>query len=467
MTKANTRIAPNDAQLPFLATLLDERTMACIFERHLIAQPSVRFAITQCEIERIKYRPHRNCLVAYRLTLNGDTDERELRVCVGMFEPAEAQSRYLSSLSTAIAIPQFAPVIHIEALDSVMWVFPNERKLKALPILADAGKLRESVVTQVVRSRWGAGWEIVHLSHSVSNYFPEHSCCAHVHLNLFNTVNATRRNWEIIGKIHYDDAGSQTHETMSALWGRSDSDVAFARPLVYAPDQQIHWQERVPGVTLHSLLETGAATKIVLNRIARAIGALHRISGVTPQRIAISDVVEDLNKARLIIADVRPDCAAAVADVVGILLDSVKYVTSEALATMHGDLHSKNILVDDAQIYLVDLDRVCIGPAIMDLGSFLAELIYRGCISGLPWEALELQLQAIVESYCQSVPWRIADKDMAWHTASALIRERALRAVTSLKPGGWNTLREILATAHRIATDGVFSRTATASRRVA
>ena len=50
---------------------------------------------------------------------------------------------------------------------------------------------------------------------------------------------------------------------------------------------------------------------------------------------------------------------------------------------LHGDVHPKNVLVDDAGLALVDLDQVALGPAAADAGSMLAGLRYRRLIGEL------------------------------------------------------------------------------------
>ena len=118
--------------------------------------------------------------------------------------------------------------------------------------------------------------------------------------------------------------------------------------------------------------------------------------------------------------------------------------------TLHGDLHTNNILVSQTQIHLIDMDGISSGPPLADLGSFLAELIYRGCLNDEPLETMRPLLATVVEAYRQRATWPVADADVAWFTASALIHERALRCVTSLKPGRRETVDNVIDAASRI-----------------
>ena len=57
-------------------------------------------------------------------------------------------------------------------------------------------------------------------------------------------------------------------------------------------------------------------------------------------------------------------------------------VEGHAACFLHGDLKSDNLLVDDGRVRVLDLDRVCLGDAALDLGKLLADL--RWCAGSEP-----------------------------------------------------------------------------------
>ena len=452
-----TRVVPTDVVLPLLAVVLDEQAMQRVFEQHLRPRHGTGFEVTACEIERIKYRPQRNCIIGYKVKLCDRKGRREQRLCAGIYAPDDARAHYVKALLEAnIATLDIAPVTLIPSLNMVVWAFPNERKLDALPLLVDATQLRANLLPEVVRERWGDGWEIVDLTHDISNYFPEHTCCVSVTLTLSHVESAARRTWEILGKNRYDDAGAQTHRDMVALWRNVHSDVSYARPIVYQNEHRLLWQERVPGVTLLSLLVSGVVDNALLVRVARAVAALHATPVTSPRRMMLGDLIDRLIVARKVVAAAHPGCAVALGQTFDILVTSAGLLNLDYEGTWHGDLHSNNILVSPTQIYLVDMDCLSIGPPLADLGSFLAELIYRGCLKDEPLEALQPTLTAVVAAYRQRASWAAPEKDIAWFTASALIHERTLRCVTSLKLGRMETLDNLVGAAQRIADGGLF-----------
>jgi aminoglycoside phosphotransferase (APT) family kinase protein len=457
LSVSTARVLPTDAVLPQLALVLDERAMQRVFEQQLQSERGHEVKVAQCDIERVKYRPRRNCIIGYNLKLRDAAGEREQRLCAGIYAPDDATARYQQAVAEAnIATPYLPPVTLIAPLNMLVWAFPNERKLTALPLLADL-QLREKLLPEVVRERWGEGWEIVGSSQTIFSYFPEHSCCISASLTLRHAASGARRSWEILGKTRSDDEGAQTHHHMAALWRGVHADVSYARPLAYQSEHRLLWQERVPGVTLQSLFASGLADNALLIRVARAVAALHGTPVTSPRRVMLSDLIDRLIAAREVVGAARPRCAAALQKTVTALIDSAGLLDVRRDATWHGDLHSNNILVSPTRIYLVDLDAVSIGPPLADLGSFLAELIYRGCLRGEPLETLWPALTAVVTAYRQYASWPAPDADVAWYTASALIHERALRCVTSLKPGRMEALDNLVAAATRIAGGGLFA----------
>jgi aminoglycoside phosphotransferase (APT) family kinase protein len=275
-------------------------------------------------------------------------------------------------------------------------------------------------------------------------------------LTLVHASGAPSRAWSVLGKTRYDDAGAQTFRCMARLWQGDDrDDASYARPLGYRPEHRLLWQERVPGVTLDSLLRRPRLDMALLARVARAVAALHRTQLTTERRVVTGDIVERLISAEALVARAQPRCAAVLAQATVQLLQHAPSLETRTCATLHGDLHSNNILVDDARVYLVDLDEVSNGPPLSELGSFLAELIYRACLSGTALDALTPALTSIVQAYRQAVPWPVTDEEVGWYTAAALIHERAHRCVSSLKPGRMEILGQLVGIAARVSRAGL------------
>jgi Ser/Thr protein kinase RdoA (MazF antagonist) len=183
-------------------------------------------------------------------------------------------------------------------------------------------------------------------------------------------------------------------------------------------------------------------------RVARAVAALHNTSLDLPISLDRAAIVMELHRAEEVVAISCPDLACMVRKCVAQLLQRRAAVAFDARATVHGDLHSKNILIGPDRAFLIDLDRVGTGVPSAELGSLLAELAYRDCLAGR--EPDLKQLFEISAEYACHVPWPVGQFEVRWHIAAALVRERSYRCVTSLKPGRVQTIRRLLRAAEQL-----------------
>ena len=147
--------APRDAALPQLATVLDIAAMRAIFQavyftgEHSgteiqtvpLRQTDRRvFQLQACQIERVKYKPGRNCLICYRLQFydpqTGARDEQILSARV--YPLGRSASRFRKAQARLLVQPKIGPpLLHLPALGMVAWGFPNDRKLTGLGRLMD------------------------------------------------------------------------------------------------------------------------------------------------------------------------------------------------------------------------------------------------------------------------------------------------------------------------------------------
>lgn len=421
---------PVDQVLPALPRLFDTVGMLASLQSPLDGTGQE----LDCEIERVKYRPNRNCVVAYRLT-GASTEATRIAVC--MYGRAEVQER----LAKATGIDPGARLL--PELDAVVWRFPFDRKLPSLPLLADVVRARKLWLDALT----GACWPHRSLgqvdSHVVS-FFPEHGATIRFELTLVRRGQANTQK-VLFGKTRYDDDGAHAFKVMRAL--RSEASergmAAYcARPLQYDAQRRVLWQEAVAAPTLSELLDNGADVDWRL--IARTVARLHNSQLELPAERTLEQLLPELDRAAAVCAMTVPAVASQVNELRRTLL-RLRPKTPSRLALVHGDLHSKNILLRDGRLWLIDFDRSTRGDPLADIASLVAELLYRDCISvrSLRWQ----RATELLEAYCSAARCRDRAADLRWHVAAALLRERAYRIVTSLKPGRLAALPRLLTTA--------------------
>ena len=221
------------------------------------------------------------------------------------------------------------------------------------------------------------------------------------------------------------------------------------RVLSYSPTHRALLLEAIAGRRVVDL--DGANLQSGLRQWGAALATLHglppppdvpRFARVEPDR---------LEQAARVIGLARPELWRCVDELARALAERRPHST-EPPVCLHGDVHPRNGIMTDDGFALVDLDQVTAGPAAADLGSLLAWLRCRRRV-GLLSAATEHQLAgAFLDGYAafRAVP---DPASLRWHTAAALLAERALRAVSWVRPDVLDCLPDLIEDA-RALLDG-------------
>lgn len=454
------RDLPRDQSLPCLPVLFDMDAMRARIARAWVAAGEVAPAerVFSCDVERVKYRPGRNCVVAYRLGVETPRIVRRFaggragprrslrRISVAMYPAEEAARRHERASQRATSN---APQVSLQRDAGLLfWHFPDDRKLPALPRFVRGSWVREFWLPQLVRLRWGEGWVARAARAELVSYFPEHSATLRVRLRLAEAGSDRTRVWSVYGKLRYDDSPQRIFSAMGDLHAAGSqpcSAVAYARPLSQCPATRVLWQEGIAAPTLDRALAVGASPVRVWQRVAQAIAGLHAAPLDLPVVLSGEVMARELERATEVISRALPGQAAATTALHVALRQRGPTVDMAADALLHGDLHSRNVLVDPGKVYLIDLDRVGRGPALAELASLCAERVLRDCEAGrdVDWDGIA----SLAVQYGRARDRGVCGEQLGWHLAAALLRERAYRCVTSLKPGRIAVMPALLAAA--------------------
>jgi aminoglycoside phosphotransferase len=168
----------------------------------------------------------------------------------------------------------------------------------------------------------------------------------------------------------------------------------------------------VAGISLHELLRTGRAGTAQLAAVGRAVRDLHRQpsppAGILagPHQPAQEATVLRGWLAKLADPDWAPLHArlAPAIDDVAAALDRLSPATP---ATIHRDLHDKQLMVDDGgRVGVIDLDTLSLGDPAIDLANLLAHLRLRALQDPAHAAALDSWRAALVEGYAPPYGWR-------------------------------------------------------------
>jgi len=401
MVLAVTALAPDPA-VPRRDALLDEDTVAAVIASRLVQDGA---ELRRCERVRATYRFGDGLRVLHRVEVEG----RAFPVGARTFPPERLERMHAAGLAEAVPTEPLRPVAASPELGALLWTFPNDRKLAPVRELP-------AVIEELLGMRPA--------STALVAYAPEKSA----------TVACLGADGAPVAyaKTHAPDSGVADAAIQAALAEQAAGDAV---PL------------RLPGVLGHS----DAARTLVVEPLAgapvtdpagfRAFGAglaaLHELDPPAGLPTFARFQPERIGRAARSIERARPDVGGAAHALAAALL--ARLPRDDDVCVLHGDVHPKNALLGDEGIGLIDLDQVAAGPSAADLGSALAGLEYRRLAEG----ADDDSSAALLAGYATVRPLP-ARGSIAWHTAAALLAERALRSVTRVRPEGLRRLRELL-----------------------
>jgi aminoglycoside phosphotransferase len=397
-------LAP-DAALPARDLLLDQDAAG----DHL--GPLLGRDLRSCELVRVKYRIGESLRVTYRV------DGSEVHT-VRAFRPGESAGAYRKSAGPGVR--------HDQALDAVWWAFPADRRLRGLPDLpAPAADLAALV----------PGW----VASELVEYSPERAA----------TFRAVDGAGVAVGYAKAYAPGTvdvleRVHRYARVAAVLADGGFCSPLPLGASEARTVLVLQPMPGVEWGQL--SGPALAAAMGRLGAAIATLHaagpRVAGGLPRfgRLEVRRVVHSAH----LVAVGRPDVAAAAVRLADRLADGPP--PDGPQVPLHGDCHPKNALLAGDSIALIDLDQAGVGPAAADIGSLLARLHADG--------VADEARSGFLSGY-RTVRPLPAEHSLRWHTAAALVAERAVRAVNRVHVPTLDRLGELLDTAEDVLLNGV------------
>jgi len=420
----------------------------------------------------------------------------EQRFAARLFPAGVSQARYQKALREPLTPPRYGQaVMHLPELAMVLWAFPNDRKIATLPHLLATVARDNDELDAIVTNLWGEAYHIIHHRHRLVHYVPENTCTVCVELQVVPTAsapfmtqdatsNATERQMlpvhssgqvrpvnpevcstlpggythqptnsplplTLFGKAYYNDDGAETYRLMKLLWQAAPSALRIAEPLTYNPATRILWQKGLAGRTLLSYpLGSPAATEL-LQEAAQAVALLHQAALPCTRQSHLADWLTQLHSSQQLLLAVHPASQTTVAALITALRQQAPTVDLAPAATLHGDLHLQNFLVDETalpgqRVAIIDLDNLSTGSPWRDLGSFCAGLYYRGLVDALPLSSIRQVIDAFCAAYAAVAPWPLNEQAIAWYTATALLNERAFRSVSRMKQGRFDLLDDLI-----------------------
>lgn len=443
----NAATLPHDPALPQLARALDAGAMAQVFAELLQGGGAT---LLRCQVDRVKYRAHRNLLVAYVLDLQDAHGPFTQRVAARLCTAGESARRHAKAAARPLQASRAGPALsHVAGLEMSAHWWPNDAKLPACAVLNDPDALQQHWLPEVAH-RLGAGPCLGHRVELVQ-LVPEHRVTARVHLHTACAPGAAGDRLQshmVYAKSDAEALGSVTQAVMDSLWhspARRDGRLAMPRPLMWQAGSHLHWQTAVPGRVLAQAHTAPDARQA--EAVGRLLAALHGTPAPAAPQLTLAGLHQRLQAITQLMCELQPALAARVGRVAAALDAGLSHISTgvQATCTLHGDLHPGNMLLDGERLSLIDLDGACQGPALLELGSWLADALYRGQLQGHAHDAIEAGRSGFMAGYAQAGGQAFGSRQLSWATAWQLWCQRAWRCIVNLKPGRYALLPGLLA----------------------
>ncbi|MDZ4862339.1 MAG: aminoglycoside phosphotransferase family protein [Gemmatimonadota bacterium] len=414
---AHALLAPDEA-LPARDQLLDTDVARSLVGLHL-GRPGGP-PITGCRRIKAKYRIGESLRVLFRVEVAGGSHF----VAARMFPGGRAHTVYREALCHAVDGGPLLPIGCDETSGTVFWTFPNDRRIRHLAALLQP----RADFDAALAGRWAET--------RVVAYAPERAA----------TAQCLAADGAVLGyaKVYAGDDGARSRELHDRLVRAvgSAAELQLPRALAYAESERLLVVEPLAGDPVGAFEPSRRIEGY--RKLGAALARLHSAPVQLDEQFRRLEPTR-LQQASRLVGWARPELAAISARLSRELTTRFR-PGHDPQVCLHGDVNSRNWLLQEDRVALIDLDQVAMGPAAADLGGAIAGLLYREIThewSGTEAGALR---QALCAGYDAIRPLPSSDA-LRWHTAAALLAERALRAVTRFRVDGLMHLAGLLTAA--------------------
>ncbi len=411
-----------DPALPWRDALLDDAQTAALFATTLGLEGPL--PIDRVERRRVKYRVGESLRSLHRVW----SGERSWLVSARM-RASGAAALYAAAARHDIACPPLRGTSLHEPSQTVCWTFPNDR------VLGDAAALDAG--TEAIRAAWPG--QALHVD--IAGYNPERAVIGRVRDHALRPIG--------FAKVYADGGLAPARAALGWLAAATPAALRVPRLLASDPARRLLVVDAVPGRHLDDL--AAAELPGAFHALGRALGAVHALPAPVDALPPLPGFTgEDLRHAAAVVAWARPDLGDRAAR----LADRLEQQRPRggALVGLHGDMNSRNWLLDGDRVGLIDFDQAAHGPAAADLAGVLAWLRARTVTGAWP-AAREHELGAALRAGYAAVRPLPPRPELRWWIGAALLVERALRAVSRVRLDQLACLEALLAEAAVCAED--------------
>jgi Phosphotransferase enzyme family len=415
-----------DPAFPQLGIATDPALMKQTFRTHLRPVGGKVYDIEDCRFIRLRYRQDSRRFLLYTLRLvEPDTGrERDVQVTGLLYaekNKAEQAWRKLQATDPHQEIPDswltFEPVSFVPELGMLVQVFPYDRRLPSLPLLA-AGPPPE--LEPVLVGRFGPGdWRVEAWNVEPVRYRDQGAVLRYTAKGRNAAAGGTREK-SFYAKVYRHEKGEQTYQALRVLWSRPSAREGFSvvRPLAYLSDHRALILEEAPGSTLDEILLGDGDSTAAVRRVAQALAAFNQGDAPpTTRPYLLADQVAVLERARRLLGWACPHLRLEVESIIEGVLAGLEEVP---LGPTHRDLKPDHIFLDGERTIFIDLDSFAKADPVLDPAYLLARLRAMPALFPIPRERARAAAWEFAEEYFAQVPGAWHDR-LPFHYAGTLL----------------------------------------------
>ncbi|HEY4609848.1 MAG TPA: phosphotransferase [Ilumatobacteraceae bacterium] len=383
-----------------------------------------RRSVSRCSLRWANYYIGESLRLAYDVAVDGRQfvmSARTFTDSAAVFERARASAEPVDGMPG---------IAHDPTTQTVWWTVPNDRRLRNLGTLLEPPNR--------VRQSSGVAWD----RSALMRYSPECSATAQV-LDADGQVTGYAKAYGDRDALEVAEQYNRMAASMTML-----DNVRTPRALGWARPDRIVVLEPMPGRQWVQL--PADVQPVAMRHLGAALANVHGLptpfgrgsfQRYRPERIvhsadlvglARNDVATDVRRLGDRLAEEAPARAPAV--------------------NLHGDLQTQKVLFHGDQVHILDVDRGGSGPASADLGSVLASVLAHQVVN--PDKAVDGLGGELLDGY-RSVRSLPSEGDLRWHTAAAVVAERAIRAVNRINESTLAVLPDLVALGEEVLEAGV------------
>jgi len=423
-----------DAVFPQLATVTDPHAMKEVFQREFPGFVEGRLELHKVGLMQIRYEPGKKCHINYRLQIKDLTTGKMQRpICFATVEAnGEAAAKFAAAARDVEFQPKLLPAVHfLRELDTIIWAYPNDPKLRQLPRLTCKKSLEKILDKHWDSLRLAAETKLERLTTRRIKYVPRDRCTL-CHRLFFGDG----KSLVIYSKtLNRKTDGELIFKTIQTLWNSPVSrsgEFLIPEPLFFARDLNAIFVRGLKGMNADDHLG-----ELDLDQVAVQIGAglagIHqcRLAGTPP---ATDDhVMAQALEAEAILGKFDATYLPRVEALTTMLREKYPQLPLLPPAPIHSAFRLSQFLVVGDKLALIDFDDFVLGNPIADVASFVAHLLYLPLKGDLTVARSRSAIRHFCATYAATAPWGLPKEVLIWQTAAQLLGKQAKKCIRLAK----------------------------------